>query len=75
MQGGGAGVSAAELVANEHINAIITVNMGPKAFSVFSNLGIDIYHATGNIKEAVEDFIKGKLQKIGDATGPRHMSQ
>ena len=35
-QMGRAGISAAEIVANEKVEAIITVNIGPRAFDVFS---------------------------------------
>ena len=72
-QMGGAGISAAQLVANKGIKAIITGNMGPRAFTVFQQLGIDIYQGSGTVKEAVEKFIKGELKKIGEATGPMFM--
>lgn len=70
MQGGGAGITAAEIVGNEKVKAIITGNVGPKAFSVFSQLGIDIYQATGKVKDAVQQLIEGNLKKIQAATGP-----
>lgn len=72
-QMGGAGISAAQLVADKGTKAIITGNMGPRAFNVFEQLGIDIYQGSGTVKEAVEKFIKGELKKIGEATGPRFM--
>jgi predicted Fe-Mo cluster-binding NifX family protein len=62
--GGGAGVSAAQLVANEKAEAVITGNIGPRAHDVFQQLNIEAYRAEGTVKEAVELFIDGKLEKI-----------
>lgn len=69
----GAGISAGEMIGNEKPDAIITVNMGPRAFQVFNKLGIDIYSANGNIRQAVEDFLEGKLEKMNESNGPMHM--
>jgi len=62
--GGGAGISAAELVANENVKAIITGNIGPRAMDVFNELKIEVYKATGTVKQGIEDFIKNRLKKI-----------
>ena len=72
MQTGGAGITAAQIVANEKVDAIITVNIGPRAFDVFQQLGIKIYQAQGKIKDAIEQFINGELKEISAATGPMH---
>ncbi|MCK4714226.1 MAG: NifB/NifX family molybdenum-iron cluster-binding protein [Candidatus Aenigmarchaeota archaeon] len=72
-QMGGAGMTAAQAVADMKADAIITVNLGPRAFIVFKQLGMEIYQGTGTVKEAVEDFISGKLKKIDESTGPGHM--
>ncbi len=72
-QMGGAGMTAAQAVADMKADAIITVNMGPRAFIVFRQLGMEIYHGTGTVKSVVEDFIAGKLKKIDESTGPGHM--
>jgi len=71
-QAGGAGITAAELVGNQNVNAVITGNMGPRAFDVLSQLGIEIYRAEGTIEEVVKQFIEGKLEKINAPTGPQH---
>ena len=52
----GAGIRASEIVANEKVNAIITVNLGPRAFSVFGQFGIKIYQGKGRIKDVLEQF-------------------
>ncbi len=74
-QAGGAGITAAQIVANEKVEAVITVNMGPRALDVFQQLGIDIYQGSGKIKDIVGQFIEGKLTKISAPTGPRFMGR
>jgi predicted Fe-Mo cluster-binding NifX family protein len=69
-QMGGAGVTSSEFVANKGIKAIITGNVGPRAFSVFNQFNIDIYQETGKIKDALEKFINGELEKVDSPTGP-----
>ncbi len=71
-QMGGAGISASEIVANEKVDVVITVNMGPRAFQVFSQFGIKIYQAQGKVKDVVQQFIEGELTEISEATGPQH---
>jgi len=72
-QGGGAGITAAEIVGNEKVEAVITVNIGPRAFDVLGQLGIEIYQGEGKIKEVIEQFIERKLTKVSSATGPMFM--
>ena len=71
-QAGGAGISAAQLVANEKPDAIIATNLGPRAFQVFQQLNIKIYQAEGKIKQAIENLKNNKLKEISNATGPQH---
>ena len=73
MQAGGAGITAAEIVGNEEVEAIITINTGPRAFDVLQQLDIEIYQGKGKIKKVIQQFIDGKLKKISSATGPQHM--
>jgi predicted Fe-Mo cluster-binding NifX family protein len=71
-QAGGAGITAAQIVADKKVEAVITVNMGPRAFDVFNQLGIKIHQAEGKIKDAVQQFIEGKAKEISAPTGPMH---
>lgn len=71
-QAGGAGITAGEIVANQKVDAVITVNLGPRAFSVFEQFGIEIYQGRGKIEEVVREFIEGKLDKLTNSTGPQH---
>lgn len=59
----GAGITAAQLVANKNVNLIITGNVGPKAYGVLSSTGIEIItNVSGNVKDAVEKYLKGELK-------------
>lgn len=64
MGRGGAGISAAQLMGNEKVEIVITGNVGPNAYSVLSNLNIEIYSGNGKVKDAINDYIQGKLKKI-----------
>jgi len=72
---GGAGIIAGEIVAKQKVDAIITVNLGPRAFSVFGQFGIKAYRGGGKIKKVVQDFLNGKLKELTNATGPQHQGE
>ena len=63
-QMGGAGISAAQLMAEKNINAVITKNVGPRALDVLNQFNIDIYAGDGTIEKVLQEFIDGKLKKI-----------
>ncbi|MDP3027642.1 MAG: NifB/NifX family molybdenum-iron cluster-binding protein, partial [Nanoarchaeota archaeon] len=71
-QMGGAGITAGEILAKQQVDAIITVNLGPRAFSVFEQFKIKIYQGEGKVKEVIQKFLDGKLKQISNATGPQH---
>ena len=72
-QMGGAGIVAGEIVAKQKVDAIITVNLGPRAFSVFEQFGIKIYQGEGKINKAVQALLDNKLKELTNATGPQHV--
>ncbi len=72
-QVGGAGMSAAQRVADAKADAVITGNIGPRAFRVFQQLGIDVYQGSGTVKGVVEEMLAGNLVRVRGATGPGHM--
>ena len=39
---GGAGIKAAEAIANAGVNVLLTGSVGPNAFSIFAEVGIDV---------------------------------
>ena len=60
----GAGIATAQLMAKKNINVVITQNMGPRALDVLKQFNIAIYQGSGIIKEAIQDYIDGKLKEI-----------
>jgi len=69
---GGAGVKAAEAIANEGISILLTGSVGPNAFSIFAELGIDVQvGAKGTVREAIRQYEAGKLEAISSPnSGP-----
>lgn len=69
----GAGIQAAETVANLGAEAVLTGHCGPKAFRTLAAAGIKVYTgATGTVREAVTAFVAGKLAEAGDADVEGH---
>ncbi len=67
-QGSGAGIAAAQLVANSGAEAVIAGNFGPNAFQALSAGGLQLYGgATGTVRQAVEAFKAGQLQPLSGA--------
>lgn len=60
----GAGISTAQLMAEKNINVVITGNVGPRALDVLRQFNIEVYFGEGTIKEVLQEFISGKLEKI-----------
>jgi predicted Fe-Mo cluster-binding NifX family protein len=69
----GAGIKAAELVADRGCAVVLTGHLGPKAFDVLKKAGIKGYNnAAGKVKEAVAAFQNGKLQEVMEADVEGH---
>jgi predicted Fe-Mo cluster-binding NifX family protein len=59
----GAGIQAARNVARLGVKAVVTGNVGPKAFAALKAAGIDVYlGANGTVREALEQFKTGALE-------------
>jgi len=63
--GHGAGLAAAEQVANLKAEKVITGNLGPNAFRVLDRFKIECYSGSGKVRDAVKGLLQGKLEKIG----------
>jgi predicted Fe-Mo cluster-binding NifX family protein len=63
-QMGGAGISAAQTVAEKGVKAVITGNLGPRASDVLKQFNIEVYNGNGLVKEALQKFMENRLKKI-----------
>lgn len=71
---GGAGIQAAQTIANKGVKVVVTGNVGPNAFGALSAAGIEIMTgASGTIREAIEKFTQGKLQGTNGPTVSGHL--
>ena len=70
---GGAGIKAAQILAEKEIKAVISGNIGPNAFSTLSAANIDVYVGnSGEISNAVQKFIRGELRKTESSNVKNH---
>ena len=67
---GGAGIRAAQFVADQHAQSAISGDFGPHAFEVLQAAGIAmyIYGDCQNTHQAIERFKAGQLQQVGGPT-------
>lgn len=69
----GAGIQAGETVARLGVHAVVTGNVGPKAFRVLNAAGIKVYLAgEGTVSDAVHRFKAGELQEAEAANVEGH---
>ncbi len=70
---GGAGVQAAQIVAQAQADAVITGSVGPNAFQTLQAAQIKIFTgASGTVKDAIDEFKKGVLQETNTSTVQSH---
>jgi len=71
----GAGIQAGRTVVDLGVEAVVTGNVGPKAFATLQAGNIRIYPgATGTVQETLEKFISGELQPADKANVEGHWS-
>src|SRR4030043_1974884 len=76
MASGGAGVQAAQLVAQKGARALITGNLGPNAASALSASGIKVYLVPGGSgKDVIEGYRAGNLREASGATVAPHFGK
>ncbi len=69
----GAGVHAAQIVADRGAGAVVTGNVGPNAFRGLTAAGIQVYAGfSGTAGQAVARFVAGDLTPAEGATNPSH---
>ena len=73
MAAGGAGISAAQMIAGQGVTAVLTGNCGPNAYGVLSAAGIQVITGvSGTVKDAVQKYKEGKFQGSSQANVPDH---
>ena len=66
---GGAGVQTAQMVIEKGVEAVITGNVGPKAYDILNEAEIKIItNLNGTIKDAIEKFKSGNYKEISEPT-------
>ena len=70
----GAGIQTGQNIVNLSAEAVITGNVGPKAFRVLQAAGIKIYlcGSGATVAEAVEQFKAGDLKQVDQANVEGH---
>ena len=65
----GAGISAAQVMAEEKVEAVITGNVGPNAYMVLGNSGIKILFGSPGmrVRDVFQEYQKGSLQEAREA--------
>ena len=70
---GGAGTQTSQWVAELGVEAVLTGNIGPNAWNILRAAKIKTYTgAAGTVRQAIQNFLEGKLQETGGATAPPH---
>jgi len=46
------------------VDAVVAGNIGPRASDVLRQFKIEVYNGNGVVKEVLQKFIDGKLEKI-----------
>jgi len=69
----GAGIQAAQIVANNGADVLISGNCGPKAFKTLAAAGIKVFTGSDNtVREAVESYKNGELKPAESANVEAH---
>ncbi len=73
MASGGAGIHAAQFIAEQGCKAVLTGNVGPNAYNALAAAGITVFVGiSGTVKSAIEMFNSGQLTPTSSATAPSH---
>ncbi len=64
---GGAGIKAAQMIIDNHADALLTPRCGENAAEVFNAAGIKIYQTNGSLlKHNLQAFEKGELSLLNE---------
>ncbi|HOJ22133.1 MAG TPA: NifB/NifX family molybdenum-iron cluster-binding protein [Armatimonadota bacterium] len=69
----GAGIQAAQSVANADVDAVIATNFGPNAHQALAAGEMALYSASGgSVRDAVDALQRGELKRVTAASVPAH---
>ena len=69
----GAGIRAAQFVAERGAQAVVSGNVGPNAFDVLDAAGVNVYlFGGGSVQQAVDAFKAGQLPSARGPSAPAH---
>jgi predicted Fe-Mo cluster-binding NifX family protein len=72
-QASGAGIQSAKAVADRGAKAVLTGHVGPNAYQVLSEAGLDIITgASGPVREAIQQYKTGQLQPAEKPNAANH---
>jgi predicted Fe-Mo cluster-binding NifX family protein len=70
---GGAGIQAAQWAIGQGAKVVLSHNIGPNAFAVLNQAGVEVYRIEGGtVREAVEAYKAGKLALVPGANAAPH---
>jgi predicted Fe-Mo cluster-binding NifX family protein len=73
ISGGGAGISAAQMMVKQGVEAVLTGNCGPNAHQVLSTAGIKVITGvSGKISNAITEYKLGTYSGAKQANVPDH---
>jgi predicted Fe-Mo cluster-binding NifX family protein len=74
---GGAGTQAAQFAAKQNASSVISGDFGPNAYNALQAAGIRmfLYGANATVRQAIEQFNAGKLERVDAPTGQGHHSR
>ena len=73
MAAGGAGISAAQMIAGKGVEAVLTGNCGPNAYQVLSPAGIKVITGvSGKVKDTIEGYRAGIFKESSQPNVPGH---
>lgn len=69
-EGHGAGISAAQFIINEDVDAVISGNIGPNAYQTLNAANIKMYAYNGLIMNALKELQNNSLNELSQPTRP-----
>lgn len=64
--GGGAGIQAAQTIADKGVSVVLTGSVGPNAFQALSAAGVRIFTGIqGSVREVIEKYLRGEFREAG----------